>query len=96
MTRRLLCTQIIVHLYGEVGVDVASMLDGDFAFVLLDEVTGELYAARDPVGVNSLYMGTGIDGATWFASEAKPLVAAGCIDVRSLPLALSPHPLADA
>ena len=77
--------QIIVHLYHEVGVKVASMLDGDFAFVLLDEETGELYAARDPVGVNSLYMGTGLDGAKWFASEAKPLVSAGCIDVEMFP-----------
>jgi len=68
-----------------VGVDVASKLDGDFAFVLLDEATGEVYAARDPIGINSLYMGTGIDGAKWFASEAKPLVTAGCIDVETFP-----------
>ena len=69
-----------MHLYDEVGVEVASKLDGDFAFVILDEVTGEMYAARDPVGVNSLYMGAGLDGSTWFASEAKALVAAGCIE----------------
>jgi len=77
--------EVIVHLYNEVGVDVASKLDGDFAFVLLDETTGELYAARDPIGVNSLYLGTGIDGSMWFSSEAKPLVAAGCIDVDVFP-----------
>ena len=77
--------EVIVHLFDEVGVDVASKLDGDFAFVLLDQETGELYAARDPVGVNSLYMGTGLDGSTWFASEAKPLVQGGCIDVSVFP-----------
>jgi len=77
--------ECIVHLYDEFGVDTASKLDGDFAFVLLDEETGELYAARDPIGVNSLYMGTGLDGAKWFASEAKPLVSAGCIDVETFP-----------
>eukprot|EP00308_Calcidiscus_leptoporus_P021483 CAMPEP_0119355048 /NCGR_PEP_ID=MMETSP1334-20130426/3960_1 /TAXON_ID=127549 /ORGANISM="Calcidiscus leptoporus, Strain RCC1130" /LENGTH=629 /DNA_ID=CAMNT_0007368771 /DNA_START=16 /DNA_END=1905 /DNA_ORIENTATION=- len=77
--------EIIVHLYNEIGVDVASKLDGDFAFVILDENTGELYAARDPIGINSLYMGTGLDGSTWFSSEAKPLVAAGCIDVAIFP-----------
>jgi asparagine synthase (glutamine-hydrolysing) len=77
--------EVIVHLYDEIGVDVASKLDGDFAFVLLDEKTGEIYAARDPIGVNSLYMGTGLDGSKWFASEAKPLVAAGCIDVSTFP-----------
>ena len=30
-------------------------------------------------------MGTGLDGARWFASEAKPLVTAGCIDVEMFP-----------
>ena len=42
--------EVIVHLYDEVGTDVASRLDGDFAFVILDSATGELYAARDPIG----------------------------------------------
>jgi len=77
--------EVIVHLFDEVGVEAASKLDGDFAFVILDEDTGELYAARDPVGVNSLYMGTGLDGSTWFSSEAKALVAGGCIDVSVFP-----------
>ena len=52
----------IVHLYEQIGDDVASRLDGDFAFVILNEETGAIYAARDPVGVNSLYWGTGLDG----------------------------------
>lgn len=77
--------EIIVHLFNEVGVEVASMLDGDFAFVILDEVTGEIYAARDHVGVNSLYIGKGSDGAVWFASEAKALVAGGCISIENFP-----------
>jgi len=75
----------IVHLYEQVGDEVASYLDGDFAFVVMNEKDGSLYAARDPMGVNSLYWGTGLDGATWFASEAKPLVAANCIDVEMFP-----------
>lgn len=77
--------EVIVHLWDEIGVEVAAKLDGDFAFVLLDEVTGELYVARDPIGVDSLYMGAGPDGSTWFASEAKALVAGGCIDVSMFP-----------
>ncbi|EOD14324.1 hypothetical protein EMIHUDRAFT_66467 [Emiliania huxleyi CCMP1516] len=77
--------EVIVHGYDEFGVDIASKLDGDFAFVILDDQTGDVYAARDPVGVNSLYMGTGLDGSTWFSSEAKPLVTGGCIDVRIFP-----------
>ena len=64
---------------------MASKLDGDFAFVIVDEVTGELYAARDPIGVNSLYWGTGLDGSKWFASEAKPLVRGGCVNIEMFP-----------
>jgi len=75
----------IVHLYEKVGEEVASLLDGDFALVIMNEETGGLYAARDPIGVNSLYWGSGLDGATWFASEAKPLVQAGCVDVEMFP-----------
>lgn len=75
----------VVHLYEQVGHEVASKLDGDFAFVIVDEVTGELYAARDPIGVNSLYWGTGLDGSKWFASEAKPLVRGGCVNIEMFP-----------
>lgn len=66
--------EVIVHAFREYGLDVASKLDGDFAFVIVDEKTGELYAARDPMGVNSLYFGYGSDGSLWFASEMKAIV----------------------
>ena len=36
----------IVHLYEEVGDDIASYLDGDFAFVILNEETGALCACN--------------------------------------------------
>jgi len=75
----------VVHLYEQIGHEVASKLDGDFAFVIVDEVSGEVYAARDPIGVNSLYWGTGLDGATWFSSEAKALVTGGCINIEMFP-----------
>jgi asparagine synthase (glutamine-hydrolysing) len=39
--------EVIVHLYDEVGVDVASKLDGDFAFVIVDEKNGEV-RSRSP------------------------------------------------
>jgi hypothetical protein len=51
---------------------VASKLDGDFAFALAGD-NGEFYAARDPIGVASMYMGWGSDGSVWFASEMKTL-----------------------
>ena len=75
----------IVHLYEQIGEEVVKKLDGDFALVIMNEADGSLFAARDPIGVNSLYWGTGLDGSTWFASEAKPLVRAGCIDIEMFP-----------
>lgn len=77
--------EVIVHLYEKFGVEVASKLDGDFAFCIVDDDTGHMYAARDPIGVNSMYLGTGMDGSTWFASEAKALMKAGCVTVNIFP-----------
>jgi len=63
----------IVHLYEEVGDECVKQLRGDFAFVLLDTVTGHYLAARDPIGVVPLYIGWHKDGSVWFASECKAL-----------------------
>lgn len=65
--------QVISHLYEDYGEDVAGMLDGMFSFVLLDTNTGSFYVARDPIGITSLYIGWGRDGAIWVASEMKCL-----------------------
>ncbi|KAI8466925.1 MAG: asparagine synthase [Monoraphidium minutum] len=65
--------EVISHLYEDHGEKVASMLDGMFSFVLLDQNTNSFYAARDPIGITSLYIGWGRDGATWVASEMKCL-----------------------
>jgi asparagine synthase (glutamine-hydrolysing) len=65
--------EVIVHLFEEKGADLVSELDGVFAFVLSDEKTGRVLAARDPIGVVPLYWGWGEDGSTWFASELKAL-----------------------
>ncbi len=65
--------EVIVHLFEERGADFVADLDGDFAFVLSDEKTGRVLAARDPIGVVPLYWGWGEDGSTWFASEMKAL-----------------------
>ena len=46
--------EVISHLYELYGNDVASMLDGFFAFVALDTKTNTFYAARDPIGVTCM------------------------------------------
>jgi asparagine synthetase B (glutamine-hydrolysing) len=68
---------VISHLYELFGEGVANMLDGFFAFVLLDQRTKTFYAARDPLGVTCMYIGWGHDGSVWLASEMKCLKVGG-------------------
>lgn len=49
------------------------MLDGFFAFVVLDTRNNTFYAARDPLGVTCMYIGWGRDGSVWLSSEMKCL-----------------------
>uniref|UniRef100_A0A0C9RR02 Asparagine synthetase [glutamine-hydrolyzing] n=1 Tax=Wollemia nobilis TaxID=56998 RepID=A0A0C9RR02_9CONI len=65
--------EVIAHLYEEHGEDFVDMLDGMFSIVLLDTRDGSFLAARDAIGITSLYIGWGIDGSVWFASEMKAL-----------------------
>jgi len=86
--------EVIIHLYERYGIEHAlQMLDGVFAFALLDyrpyleteTETAKLYMARDPYGVRPLYWIHPIDSKEnnsfyCFASEAKMLSE---FDIRS-------------
>lgn len=67
-------TEVILHLYEEVGVRCVERLDGMFAFGLWDEPNRRLLLARDRLGVKPLYY-TRQHGMLLFASEIKALVA---------------------
>ncbi|KAA0064708.1 asparagine synthetase [Cucumis melo var. makuwa] len=64
---------VISHLYEEYGENFVDMLDGMFSFVLLDTRDNSFIAARDAIGVTSLYIGWGRDGSVWISSELKGL-----------------------
>jgi len=72
--------EVIAHAYAVHGPECAAMLDGMFAFVVVeqDDETGDVKsvcAARDPVGIKPLYLGRNKEsGAYVFASELKGLV----------------------
>ncbi len=66
--------EILLPLWFEYGPDMFPMLDAEFACVLYDGKTGDLVAARDPIGIRPLFYGYGKDGKILFASEAKNLV----------------------
>ncbi|KAE8706854.1 Asparagine synthetase 3 [Hibiscus syriacus] len=65
--------EVIAHLYEEYGEDFVDMLDGMFSFVLLNTRDKSFIAARDAIGITPLYIGWGLDGSVWFASEMKAL-----------------------
>jgi asparagine synthase (glutamine-hydrolysing) len=64
-------SEVIVHLYEKFGYDFCDMLDGMFAFVVVDG--DDFIAGRDPLGVKPLYYGLDERGRMYFASEMKAL-----------------------
>ncbi len=67
-------SEVILHLYAEHGVNLLQQLNGIFAFALYDGQTGQLFLARDGVGIKPLYYSQQPAGFL-FASEIKALLA---------------------
>jgi asparagine synthase (glutamine-hydrolysing) len=66
-------TEVLVHMYRKFGPGCVKMLDGMFAFAIQHD--GDLFLARDPLGIKPLYYGTSKGGKHFFfASEIKALV----------------------
>ena len=68
--------EVILHLWEMEGPAALDRLNGIFALAMLDSVTGELFLARDPLGVKPLVY-TEAEGQLWFASELQALRAMG-------------------
>jgi hypothetical protein len=58
--------EVILHLYEEYGPTLVNYLDGMFAFVLYDKTQDRFIAARDPIGIITLYQGWASDGCVFF------------------------------
>ena len=66
--------EVIIHIYNKYGIDgIMSMIDGVFAFVLIDQTLKKAFVARDPYGVRPLFKLTSGFGYYAFASEMKQL-----------------------
>ncbi|MBI2967411.1 MAG: asparagine synthase B [Bacteroidetes bacterium] len=65
--------EVILALYARKGPDFLEDLNGIFAFALYDKKNDCYFIARDPVGVNPLYMGWDKHGNFYVASELKAL-----------------------
>ena len=80
-------TEVILHLYEEMGTDCVKAMNGDFAFAIWDERRRRLMLARDRMGVRPLFYAQR-DGALFFASEAKALLQVPGISAELDPVAL--------
>src|SRR3954466_14237095 len=67
-------TETIIHLYEEEGPRCVERMNGMFAFAIWDRRRGELFLARDRLGVKPLLYAQ-VPGGFLFASEAKGILA---------------------
>jgi asparagine synthase (glutamine-hydrolysing) len=74
-------TEVIVHLYEEVGPHAVDLLRGMFTFAIWDAKRRQLFIARDRVGIKPLYYAQ-LDGALVFASELKCMLQVPEIERR--------------
>ncbi len=74
-------TEVIVHLWEQVGIDFAKHLNGMFAIALYDRARQRVVLARDHVGIKPLYYSLGAD-ALVFGSEVKAVLESGRVPRR--------------
>jgi asparagine synthase (glutamine-hydrolysing) len=67
-------TEVVLLGFIRDGERVVERLRGMFAFAILDRATGDVFAARDPVGVKPLHYVVA-DGLLALCSELRPLLA---------------------
>jgi asparagine synthase (glutamine-hydrolysing) len=80
-------TETIVHAYEAWGERCVERLLGMFTFAIVEMPGGRngratrVFLARDRLGIKPLYYAR-VDGALFFASEVRALLASGCIPAR--------------
>lgn len=80
-------TEVLLHLYDEMGEACLDLLNGDFAFALWDARRGRMLLARDRMGVRPLFYANR-GGTLYFASEIKALLQVPGIVAEVDPVAL--------
>ncbi len=81
-------TEVIIHLYEELGPACAARLRGMFALAIWDAPRRELFLARDPFGKKPLYYAA-VPGGLAFGSEPKAVLAHPAVARRLDPEAVA-------
>lgn len=76
--------EVILHLYDRFREKCLDLLDGEFAFVIHDQTSKEIFAARDPFGVRPLYINE-VQNAICLSSDLFPMMFNPIIDVAHYP-----------
>ena len=88
-------TEAVLRLFQHLGAETPNRLRGMFAFAVWNAESGELFLARDRLGVKPLYYALADDGAIYFGSEIKAILASGAVrpelEHRVLPDYLANH-----
>ena len=61
--------------FSQVGYDIGNHIYGSFALAILDEESGELFCARDPLGIKPFYYCLDSAGALRYGSASDHVVA---------------------
>ncbi|HEY7299135.1 MAG TPA: asparagine synthase (glutamine-hydrolyzing) [Xanthobacteraceae bacterium] len=72
-------TEVLINAVAAWGEAALPKLRGMFAFALWDQLSGELWLARDPYGIKPLYVAER-GGMLWFASAARALARLAPVD----------------
>lgn len=77
--------EVLMPMFQSGYQNLAEQLDAEFACVILDKKSGNLFAARDPIGIRPLFYGIQLENSLLaFASEIKALQGI-CKDIKPFP-----------
>lgn len=74
-------TEVLLHLYARRGAECLKLLRGMYAFAIRNNETGEVFLARDPLGIKPLYYYRK-EKLFIFASELRALLESGVVPRR--------------
>jgi asparagine synthase (glutamine-hydrolysing) len=80
-------TEVILHLYEELGDNCVDRLDGMFTFAIWDSINRTLFLARDRLGIKPLFYSFEPGRRLIFGSEIKTVLEAG-VSLKADPQAL--------